>query len=82
MAESEAIAATGKPLTDYEPFVEILAAYGANILALATTDIAWLSSLDRSVPLEEALKDDARETIRWRLAHHIEEIKAQLEAQQ
>ena len=80
MAESEVVAVTGKPLADYEPFVEILAAYGANILALVATDPSWVASIDRSMPLEEALKDDARETIRWRLAHQIDELKKKLAA--
>lgn len=80
MAESEVIAVTGKPLEDYEPFVELLAAYGANILALVATDPSWVASLDRTVPLEESLKDDARQTIRWRLAHQIDELKEKLAA--
>ena len=66
---------TGKPLDDYEPFVELLAAYGANIMALVATDPSWLAGIDRTVSLEEALKADARESIRWRFAHHIDEIR-------
>ena len=66
-------AVTGKPLTEYEPYVDLIAQVMANALALAT-DRDFLLSLDRSLPLHEAVREQSRESIRWRFAFDIDEI--------
>lgn len=73
-AGSEGVTAvTGKPLDHYEPFVDLIAQVMANSLALATNR-DFLLSLDQSLPLQEALREQARESIRWRFAFAIDEI--------
>ncbi|WP_227750880.1 hypothetical protein [Microbacterium sp. R1] len=71
--EAPVTAITGKPLTDYEPFVDLLSHVMANGIALAT-DRDFLLSLDQSQLLHEAVREHARESIRWRFAAHIDEI--------
>lgn len=66
-------AITGRPLSDYEPFVELLSSVMANGLALAT-DRDFLLSLDPTKLLHEAVREQVRESIRWRFAAHIDEI--------
>lgn len=70
------VAVTGKPLADYERYVELLAHAMANGLALAT-EREFLASLDPSKPLYEAMRPHARDAIQWRFAHHIDEIEGQ-----
>lgn len=72
--EPTVFAVTGKPMEDYEPFVELVQQVLANGLALAG-DREFLLRLDQSVPLEEAVLKDARESIRWRYAHTIDRIR-------
>ena len=72
---SETTAVTGKPLSHYERYVDLLANVLANGLALST-DREFLESLDRTVPLHEAVHETARESIRWRFAFNIDEIEA------
>lgn len=74
--ESDPVTAvTGKPLADYEPYVDMLASVLANGLALATQR-DFLLTLDRSLPLHEAVQHQARESIRWRFAFDIDRIEA------
>ena len=74
--EAEVVTAvTGRSLADYERYVGLISAVMANGLALAT-DREFLLSLDQSLPLEEAMRKQARESIRWRFAFHIDEIEA------
>lgn len=74
-AESDAVTAvTGKPLAHYEPFVDLIAQVMGNGLALAA-DREFLLSLDQSLPLQEALREQARASIRWRFAFAIDEIE-------
>lgn len=72
-------AVTGKALEHYEPYVELLAHVLANGLALAT-DREFLMSLDRSLPLHEAVRGVARDSIKWRFAFNIDDIEKELEA--
>ena len=67
-------AANGKPLSHYEPYVDMIAQVLANGLALAT-ERDFLMTLDRSLPLHEAVRETAREQIRWRFAWMIDEIQ-------
>lgn len=71
--EPEVTAVTGKPLAEYEPYVEMLSHVLANGLALAA-DREFLLTLDRSLPLHEAVRHAARESIRWRFAFEIDRI--------
>jgi hypothetical protein len=71
--ETIVTAVTGKPLADYEMFVDLLSHVMANGLALAT-ERDFLLSLDQSLPLHEAMREQARESIRWRFAHDIDTI--------
>lgn len=66
---------TGKPLADYEQYVELLSHVMANGLALAT-EREFLADLDLSLPLHEALRPHVRSAIRLRFAHDIDEIEA------
>ncbi|MGX9348128.1 hypothetical protein [Microbacterium sp. KNMS] len=68
-------AVTGKPVENYERYVDLIAAAMANGLALAT-DRGFLLTLDQSLPLQEAVRDHAREAIRWRFAFDIDRIEA------
>lgn len=68
-------AVTGRPLAEYEPYVELLAHAMANGLALAA-EREFLESLDRSAPLHEAMRSHARSAIQWRFAWGIDELKA------
>lgn len=68
-------AVTGRALAEYERYVDLLANVLANGLALAT-DREFLMTLDRSLPLHEAVRHTARESIKWRFAFDIDEIEA------
>jgi hypothetical protein len=70
---ADVTAVTGKPLTEYEPYVDLIAQVLANGLALATQR-DFLVLLDPSLPLHEAVRDQARESIRWRFAFDIDRI--------
>lgn len=72
-AEPSVTTITGKPLDAYEPFVDLLAHVMANGLALAA-DREFLMSLDQTQPLYEAVREQVRESIRWRFAVQIDEI--------
>ncbi|MGO4488178.1 hypothetical protein [Microbacterium sp. 2RAF4] len=72
--EPEVTAVTGKPLAEYERYVELLSHVMANGLALAT-ERDFLLSLDRSLPLHEAMREQAREAIRWRFAFDIDRLE-------
>lgn len=74
MSAEEPTAVTGRPMAEYEKYVELIAQVMANALALAT-DREFLLSLDRTAPLEEALHDHARNAIQWRFAFRIDEIE-------
>jgi D-alanyl-D-alanine dipeptidase len=67
-------AVTGKPLEHYEPYVGLLAQVMANALALAA-EPDFLRSLDRTLPLHEALRAQALESIKWRFSWDIDEIE-------
>lgn len=71
---AEVTAVTGNPLADYERYVDMLSNVLANGLALST-DREFLESLDRTLPLHEAVRNVARESIRWRFAFDIDEIR-------
>ena len=71
--ETQVTAVTGKPLEEYEPYVELLSHAMANGLALVT-ERDFLISLDPSLPLHEAMREHAREAIRWRFAFDIDRI--------
>lgn len=73
-AELIETAVTGKPMDRYEPYVEMLAHVLANGIAL-TTDREFLLGLDRTVPLHEAVRDAARDSIKWRFAFEIDRIE-------
>lgn len=73
--EGAVTAVTGKPMADYERYVDLIAHVMANGLALAA-DRDFLLSLDQSLPLHEAVRHQARESIRWRFAFDIDEIEA------
>lgn len=74
-ARSEGVTAvTGKPLDHYEPFVDLIAQVMGNGLALAT-ERSFLLTIDQSLPLAEALREHARDSIRWRFAFAIDEIE-------
>lgn len=73
MAEETAI--TGKPMEHYEPYVEMLSHVLANGLALST-DREFLVTLDASLPLHQAVRDAARDSIKWRFAFEIDRIEA------
>ena len=73
-ADSIETAVTGKPMDHYEPYVEMLAHGLANGIAL-TTDREFLLGLDRTVPLHEAVRAAARDSIRWRFAFEIDRIE-------
>lgn len=75
--ETEVTTVTGKPLANYERYVGLLANVLANGIAL-TTDRDFLLSLDPSLPLHEAVRETARESIRWRFAFDIDELEAQI----
>lgn len=68
-------AVTGRPLAEYERYVDLISHVLANGLALAA-DREFLLSLDRSLPLHEAVRETARSSIRWRFAFDIDEIEA------
>lgn len=68
-------AVTGKPLASYDRYVDLIAQVMANTLTLATQP-EFLLTLDRSVPLAEAVRHQARESIRWRFAFDIDEIES------
>lgn len=76
MSAQNVTAVTGKPLAHYEPYVEMLAHVLANGLALAT-DRDFLMSLDTTKPLHEAVREAARDSIRWRFAFDIDDIERQ-----
>lgn len=69
------MAVTGRPLSDYERYVELLSEVMANGLALAT-DREFLATLDPTQRLGEAMREHARSAIQWRFAHHIDEIES------
>lgn len=79
-AEPIETAVTGKPMDHYEPYVEMLSQVLANGLAL-TTDREFLLGLDRTVPLREAVRDAARDSIKWRFAFEIDRIEAAHDAE-
>ncbi len=60
---------------DYEKYVDLVATIMANGLALAA-DREFLLSLDPSLPLPEAVRHQARESIRWRFAFDIDRIES------
>jgi len=66
-------AVTGKPMTEYEPFVELVRICMANGLAMAT-EREFLEGLDQTVTLEQAFEDYARSFIKWRGAFIIERM--------
>lgn len=70
---ADVTAVTGKPLAEYEPYVDLIAQVLANGLALATQR-DFLELLDPGLPLHEAVRDQARESIRWRFAFEIDRI--------
>lgn len=72
-------AVTGKPLADYERYVDMLAHVFANALALSR-DVEFLMTLDQSVPIHEAVRDAVRDSIQWRFAFDIDRIEAEKEA--
>lgn len=72
--ETQVTAVTGKPLEEYERYVELLSHVMANGLALAT-ERDFLLSLDPSLPLHEAMGEQARESIRWRFAFDIDRLE-------
>ncbi|WP_217183391.1 hypothetical protein [Streptomyces sp. AC495_CC817] len=71
---SDDTAVTGKPMAHYEPYVEMLSHVLANGLALAA-EREFLLGLDRSLPLHEAVRDAARDSIKWRFAFEIDRIE-------
>ena len=75
-AEQIETAVTGKPMDHYEPYVEMLAHVLANGIAL-TTDREFLIGLDRTVPLHEAVRDAARDSIKCRFAFEIDRIESE-----
>lgn len=72
MADDTAV--TGKPMDQYEPYVEMLSHVLANGIAL-TADREFLLGLDRTVQLHEAVRDAARDSIKWRFAFEIDRIE-------
>lgn len=66
---------TGRPMSDYAPYVDMLSHVFANALALAA-DRDFLMSLDRSLPLHEAVRPAVTSSIQWRFAIDIDEIEA------
>lgn len=75
MSGDQITAVTGRPMGDYERYVDLVAAIMANGLALAT-DREFLLTLDPSLPLSEAVRHQARESIRWRFAFDIDRIES------
>ncbi|MGI0521821.1 hypothetical protein ABY45_14695 [Microbacterium maritypicum] len=73
--EQAETAVTGKPLAEYELYVDLLSHVLANGLALSTQQ-DFLVTLDRSLPLHEAVRDAARDSIKWRFAFEIDRIEA------
>lgn len=69
-------AVTGKPMDHYEQYVDLVAHVLANGLALAT-DRDFLETLDLSLPIHEAVREAARDQIKWRFAFNIDEIEEQ-----
>lgn len=80
MTGEQPTAVTGRPMADYEKYVDLIAQVMANALALATNR-EFLLSLDQTLPLEEAVRSQARESIRWRFAFHIDELEADRESE-
>lgn len=73
---SEVTAVTGYPLADYERYVDMLAHVFANGLTLSQ-DREFLLTLDRSVPIYEAVREAVRDSIQWRFAFDIDRIRVQ-----
>lgn len=72
MSDDQAV--TGKPMTHYEPYVELVTHVLANGLALAH-DREFIQSLNLTLPIHEAVRDAARDQIKWRFAFTIDEIE-------
>ncbi|MFJ2506303.1 hypothetical protein [Microbacterium sp. NPDC087592] len=69
-------AVTGKSMEHYERYVDMLSHVLANGLTLAT-DREFLMSLDPSLPIHEAVRSAARDSIKWRFAFNIDEIEGE-----
>ncbi len=69
-------AVTGKPMDRYEPYVELVTQVLANGLALAH-DREFIRSLDLTLPIHEAVRDAARDSIKWRFAFDIDRIESE-----
>lgn len=59
----------------YEPYVELVTHVLANGLALAH-ERNFIETLDLTLPIHEAVRDAARDSIKWRFAFTIDEIEA------
>ena len=69
---TEVTAVTGRPLTDYEPFVELIAAAMCSGIAFIGDGVKS-GEIDPRQPLESQAQQYAREFIRWRGAFLIDE---------